>query len=482
MKSRFTKYGSLTKYGSFLTVYVLFLTIYVTLPAGLFPACAYSRDRVILTMEDCRRMAAENNNAVRNSRLDVTAAKARRGEALAEYFPQVSLNAFGFHAIDPMLRIGLKDILGNSDAAHEITSNLNDLARQRGINTEYSTLWHGYGASVSLIQPVFAGGRIVSGNRLASLGVQAAELQFSLQQRKSAEQIEEQYWQVVSLQEKMKTVEQVQTLLDTLQKDINAAVAAGVAVESDKLQVRLKMNELSSTRTKLRGGIRLAKMNLCNSIGQEYTPYSTIGTDSLPHIDSILLVSTVGRLDEPMSYYRDEEEIVDLREENRLLEISVDAKKLEKRMVLGEVLPQIGIGGTYGYGAVIGEGRFNGALFATLKIPVTEWGKYSRKLQRYECDVQKAINDRDYLHGQLLLQAREQWLDLVTCWEQIEVAEDGVEIASTSVRELSSRYKEGLVPLSDLLAAQTRLRQCTDTLTDARIAYCKALVRYRTDK
>ena len=75
---------------------------------------------------------------------------------------------------------------------------------------------------------------------------------------------------------------------------------------------------------------------------------------------------------------------MDLREENRLLEISVDAKKLEKRMVLGEVLPQIGIGGTYGYGAVIGEGRFNGALFATLKSPVTEWGKYSRKLQRYE--------------------------------------------------------------------------------------------------
>lgn len=476
MKSRFTEYGSSV------TVYLLFLTVYAALQAVLFPVCAYSQDRVTLTMEDCRRMAADNNNAVRNARLDVTAAKARKGEALAEYFPQVSLNAFGFHAIDPMLRIGLKDILGNSDAAHELTNTVNDYARQWGINTTYSTLWHGYGASVSVIQPVFAGGRIVSGNRLASLGVQAAELQSALQQRKSAEQVEEQYWQVVSLQEKMKTVSQVQTLLDTLQKDVNAAVAAGVAVESDKLQVRLKMNELSSTRTRLRGGIRLAKMNLCNSIGQEYTPYSTIGTDSLPHIDSILLVSAVGELDEPMAYYRDEEEIVESREENRLLELSVDAKKLEKRMVLGEVLPQIGIGGTYGYGALIGEGRFNGALFATLKIPVTDWGKYARRLQRHECEVQKALNDRDYLHDQLLLQVRGQWLDLVTSWEQIGVAEDGVEAARTSVRELSSRYKAGLVPLSDLLAAQTQLSQCADALTDARIAYCKALVRYRTDK
>ncbi|MGN0188935.1 MAG: TolC family protein, partial [Candidatus Cryptobacteroides sp.] len=361
------------RYGSFLMVYGLFLT-------GIFPVCAYSQDRVTLTMEDCRRMAAENNNAVRNSRLDVTAAKARKGEALAEYFPQVSLNAFGFHAIDPMLKIGLKDILGDSDAAHELANSVNDYARLYGINSTYSTLWHGYGASVSFIQPVFAGGRIVSGNRLASLGVKAAELQYGLQQRKSAEQIEEQYWQVVSLEEKMKTLSQVQTLLDTLQKDINAAVAAGVAVESDKLQVKLKMNELRSTRTKLRGGIRLAKMNLCNSIGQEYTPYSTIGTDSLPHIDSILLTTRAGRLDEPMAYYRDEEEIVNSREEKRLLEISVDAKRMEKRMVLGEVLPQIGIGGSYGYGALIGDGRLNGTLFATLKIPVTDWGKYARRL------------------------------------------------------------------------------------------------------
>lgn len=434
---------------------------------------------IVLTIEECRDLALRNNVNVLNARLDVLAAKARKGEALAEYFPKVSINAFGYYAFDPMLEIGVKDILGDSDMADNVNSWVNQVARMYGIAPVYSTMKQGYSATVSVMQPLFAGGRIVNGNRLAAIGVEAAGLQSSLQQRKSVEEVEKDYWQVVSLEEKMKTVQSVGKMLDNLEKDVDVAVDAGLATETDRLQLRLKQNELRATRSRLRGGIRLAKMNLCNAIGVEYTPYSTIGTDSLPFIDSIAFADDLSSLEEPSVYWKDENEIVASREESRLLDISVKARQMEKRMVLGEVLPQVGVGVSYGYNDMMfGDARFNGAVYATLRIPVTDWGKYSRRMQRYDYQLQKAQNERQYLDNQLLLQVRQQWLDLTVSWEQAKVAEESVAAAQAVVRRLEDHYRAGLVPLSDLLEAQTSLQQSADALVDARIAYRNALSVY----
>ena len=217
-----------------------------------------------------------------------------------------------------------------------------------------------------------------------------------------------------------------------------------------------------------------------NAIGMEYTPYSTVGTDSLPFIDSIVLADDLMRLEEPSVYWKDENEILASREESRLLDISVQAKRMEKRMVLGEVLPQVGVGVSYGYNDMMfNDARFNGAVFATLKIPLSDWGKYSRRLQRYDSQLRKTENDREYLDAQLLLQIRQQWLDLTVSWEQAKVAEESVHAARATVDNMTAHYRAGLVALADLLEAQTSLRKSADALTDARIAYCTALSRYR---
>lgn len=436
-------------------------------------------EKMVLTLDECRSLAMQNNVNVRNAGLDVLAARAQKGEALAEYFPKVSVNAFGYYAFDPMLEIGVKDILGDSDMANNINSWIMQHAPLYGIDPVYSTMKQGYSATVSVIQPVFAGGRIVAGNRLAVLGVEAAGLQNSLQRRKSVEEVEQQYWQVVSLEEKMKTLSSVQEMLDNLEKDVQAAVEAGLAAGTDSLQLRLKQNELKANRLKLKGGIRLAKMNLCNSIGVGYSPYRTAMVDSLPYIDDISFADDLSSLQGPEAYWKDEREIVASREESRLLEISVKAKEEEKRMALGEVLPQVGVGASYGYNDLMfDDARFNGAVYATVRIPITDWGKYSRKLRRYDYQVQKEQNRREYLDKQLLLQVRQQWLDLTVNWEQAEVARESVRAAEAAVRQMEDHYAAGLVSLSELLEAQTSLRQSADALVDAEIAYRTAVSRY----
>lgn len=455
-----------------------FVAVFTIFSSLSFRTAASEKPRYMLSLEDCKALALENSAAVRNAGLDVYAARAQKQEAFAEYFPKVSVNAFAFYAFDPMLEIGVTDIFGKSDFSQNLQNVLSSLAASYGFDPVYSTLRHGVSATVSVMQPVFAGGRIVNGNRLASLGVEAAGLQQNMTRRRTEEEIEKSYWQVISLEEKRKTLDQLQSLVDTLYKDVSSAYAAGLVTRNELLQVSLRQNELKSGKIQVRNGIRLAKMNLFNSVGLQYNPYSTVRNDSIPYIDDIVLTDRLDSLSPPQAYYRPEEEIAAGMEESRLLDISVRAKELEKEMAMGEALPQIGVGVSYGYNRMITDGRMNGAVYAMVQIPLSDWGKTSRKMQMYDTQIEKARNDQEYLNARLVLQVRKLWLDLESSWEQMLVARESVSAAEASVSELTAYHEAGMSPLSELLQAQSRLRQASDEYVDRSIDYRVALRAY----
>ena len=197
-----------------------------------------------LSLEECLRMASENDPYLCNARLDTRASQLRKQEAFCEFFPSASVNAIGFHALNPLLRIGVRDVLGNSDAALGIVDYVNTVAPMYGINPVYEALQFGYGATLGITQPVFAGGRIVNGNRLAGLGIEAARVQESLQEKNTALEVEKKYWQLVSLQEKSVTLDQALQMLDTLSGDLSSLRAAGIVTDSEVQQLRLRQREL----------------------------------------------------------------------------------------------------------------------------------------------------------------------------------------------------------------------------------------------
>ncbi|MDE7101506.1 MAG: TolC family protein [Bacteroidales bacterium] len=442
-------------------------------------AQAAQTEPVSLPLDSCFELARTHSAVLKNARLDVLAARAKKQEALASYFPKVAVQAFGFGALDPMLEIGMLDILGHSPTARNLNRLIEQVGAQYGINTSYRTLDHGWTASATAIQPLFAGGRIVNGNRLAQLGVQASVLQEKISERTMLEEVENSYWLVVSLEEKRKTLEQLQGLLDNVEKDVRSALAAGLATETDVMQVSLKQNELKSGKLQLENGIRLAKMNLFNTIGYAYNPYRNVDIEGLPRIDDVLFSDLPDTLLPPETYYTDENEIAAAQEEMRLLELQVDAEKLTKRMILGEALPQVGVGAMYGYSDMMNNDKFNGVLFVSAKVPLSDWGATARKLQGEEYHLQKALNNKEFYSSQILLQIRQLWLNLTSAWEQLQVAEESVETARKTTEQLTEHYRAGMASLSELLQAQTRLRQESEACIDRKIAYQTALQSYR---
>ena len=265
--------------------------------------------------------------------------------------------------------------------------------------------------------------------------------------------------------------------------DVAASLrAAGIVTDSELQQLRLKQGELRKDRLRLKGGMRLAKMDLFNAIGLQYSCTGTGATASdgtpLPFIDDIRVDSLPDRLEAPRTYFIPEEQQARATGEARLLELQLSAKELEKKMILGESLPTIGLGASAGYGRYVGDGSFNGIVYAMLKVPISDWGKNSRKLQRQETEVLKARNEKEYLDAQLILRSRQLWLELELAWEQLLLSEENVAFVGDELSRCQSSFEAGLVTLSELMQAQTALRQAQDSLTDDRIAYRTAVSEY----
>lgn len=167
--------------------------------------------------------------------------------------------------------------------------------------------------------------------------------------------------------------------------------------------------------------------------------------------------------------------------ETELLEVMVEAKKLEKKLALGEYLPAAGVGISYGF-STFANSNHNAIGLATISIPISNWGKGSMKLKRLNNEIQKAVNEKEHLTSQLLLQARQLWLNLNVTWEQMKVAEENLEMAEKTVYDQMARFNAGLIPISDVMMNQTSLFEATENLINKQIEYSKALTAYNGRK
>ena len=428
-------------------------------------ASAISAQEVSLSLKDCIVLSECNNPYIKNSFLDIQSANYQKKEVFAEYFPRLSFRALGISSYDYFIDIVVGPELG-------------EMVREYGAGGNTKS---GFNATLSLMQPLYAGGRIVTGNKLATVGIKAAELKHEMNVREKREEIEKLYWEIVALEEKRHTLKHLEELLDILYNDVTSAIDAGVVTESDLLLVNMKKNELKSGKIHLEGGIKLLKMNLFNLIGQKYSFIEGVADASKPHIDNIVLTDRLSSFLPPSEYYIPDEEFAAGVTETELLEIMVEAKKLEKRLALGEYLPSAAIGISYGYSNFINSNT-NAVGLATISVPISNWGKGSQKLKRLDNEIQKAVNEKEHLTSQLILQAGQLWLNLTVAWEQMQVAEENLEYAEKTVHDQMSRFNAGLIPISDVLMNQTKLMEATENLIAKKIEYSKALTAYNGRK
>lgn len=428
----------------------------------MFPL--FAQEPLNLSVQNCIEMALENNIELKNSQLEINKARATKNEARAEYFPTVSAQALAFDALNPMFSFGIEDI-DNAQLRQILYTLYAEYGANMGLDKEYSFVQNGVMLNAMVTEPIYAGGRIRNGNKLAQLGIEASETQTKIKEDEVRLQTETLYWQIVALQEKVATLDQLDRLLDTLDKDLSGAIEAGLAMPTDQYKLRVKQNESQLNRKKLTDGITLLKMALAQYIGADW--------------QTMTLTDTLGLETEPTAYYQVAADAVALRNESHLLDLSLQAESLKKKMTLGEALPSLLVGGSANYNTVFENSKPNAMVFAVLQVPITDWHKTSFKLKKHDLDAQKAENTRRDLTEKMEMQTNQAWFNLEQSWLRINMAQTALSDADANLKITEDYYEAGLMALSDVLEAQTLLKQSRDELTDSRVEYRINLVTYK---
>ena len=441
-----------------------------------------------LTLSQLKDSALQHNFATRAARIDIEAAKEQRKEAFTNYFPNVSGTAMWFSANKSMAKM---DIDPSEYITPELGATLAQMLPAEALMALNSPMTmtmmkNGTIAGIEAILPVFTGGQIINGNKLARLGEEVSRLKLRLSEREVEAQTEQYYWQLISLQEKERTLDAIDSLLTTIAKDAQTAVDAGVALRNDLLQVQLRQNEIQSQRLKLTNGQSLLKLLITHYCGlkgawEPLPPTSLIGENSNVPVQGSQTPSTLpleGEREGSPSLLARGGDLSQLPE-YQLLEKGVEAAELQRKMELGKRLPSVAVGAGYNYHNLLDNDRAFGLIFATASVPITDWWGGSHALKRKKLEVEKAREQLAENAELLDIRAQKTWNDVIEAQSQLGLAQRSIEQASENLRIHQDIYHAGTATMSDLLQAQLLLQQAQDQHTDAFIALQNALLAHR---
>jgi outer membrane protein TolC len=418
----------------------------------------------MLSLDSCKAITLEKNMQIRNSNIEIEASRRVEQAAFTKYFPNISAIGLGVQFSDPLLKIDMPG--GNLPVYNGDPATLpfaTEFAYFPGVSI--AMLEHLWTGAITATQPVFTGGRIISGNQLARLGSDVSVQKQAMSTNEALFRTEELYWQIISLTEKMNTINSYENLLDTLYKDVGNAYKAGLINYNDVLRVSLKQSELKMNRLKLENGLRLATMSFCQQLGIAYDT-------------TITLTDSTAAFSEPASVYIDPRQAMTNRAEYNLVQQNVEAEKLQSKMKLGEYLPQVGIGvGAFTYD-MQDEWSNNLMAFGTVTIPLTDWWGGSYTLKEHKLKEEIAQNNADYTAQMLKLQIEKAWADMLESYQQIKIAEEAIGQARENLKITTDNYEAGTIGISDLLEAQALFQNTCDNLTEARCSYKIRMAEY----
>ena len=420
----------------------------------------------LLSLDSCLSSARQRNCTIQSAALDLAISQEVKKQMLWKYFPQVSLQGFAFGAAQPLVDIDASNThmsggLGTflSDVSKAIAEGLGDT-----VDTEIKLIRWGVSAQAQAVQPLYWGGQIVTANKLAKLGIEAARLKGEVSERDVLQEVTDTYWLIAGLMDKRQTVEKVVTLLDTIHNVAQVAYNNGLVTANDLLKVQLKQNEMQTKSLQLENGSQLASRLLCHLIGQPYEHELLLEPLS---DDNIVALS-----EQPDTIN------VSNRPESKLLDLNIQYNRLNRRLTLGESLPHLAIGLTGGYTNFFERNKWNALAFVNLSIPLTGWGETSHKLRQHDLKIQQAELMQQGLTEKMNLQNRQIYDQLIEALKLMEQHRSSRNLAQDNHRISLMNYQAGVGTMTELMEAEALLLQAENAYTDALITYRSALRKY----
>lgn len=452
---------------------------------SLFTVGTYAQR--ILNLDSCRALALTNNKELRIGQEKINAAHYQRKAAFTNYLPKIDVMGTYMHTqkeisllsddqkqsishIGTSTSAALKEMAANNPilstllpALQPLEGGLNSMGQGLvdALRTDTRNL---YAGTATLTQPLFMGGKIIAYNKITKYAEQLARSQHATGMQEVILNTDQAYWQVISLTNKKKLAESFLKLVQKLDEDVDKMVAEGVATKADGLSVKVKVNEAEMTLTQVDNGLSLSKMLLCQLCG---LPLDT---------DLQLADQDMENLALPATYT---ESNIDLalanREELKSLELASKIYQQKVNIARSEFLPTVGLTANYlvsnpsllnGF-----ENKFRGmwGIGVVVKIPVFHWGEGIYKVKAAKAEANIARYQLEDVKEKVELQVTQSSYKVNEAAKKLAMAEKNMEKAEENLRYATLGFKEGVIPTSNVLEAQTAWLSAQSGKIDAQI-------------
>ena len=418
-----------------------------------------ARAQRVLTLDSCRSLAKEHSRTLQQKDEEIKAAHAKKQQVMTNFFPQVAARGVYLHMQKELHLIDWDKPLGH----------LNFLIpeRLRHLGTvDLRNLWVG---NVTAIQPLFLGGKIISGYKMASL---AERLQGELRQTAETEvetKLDETYWQVISLRSKERLLDQLVHLLKQTVKDVDASIDAGVATKADGLSVRTKLSEAEVKRSQVVNGLELSRMLLADLCGLSEDEPFTLAEEG--HLQELLLSTQTA----PIARDEDTEAAIERRSEIRSLRLVDSIYSKRVNMESASLFPKLyGVASysTTNPNSFQGQKKeFGGQYYLGLMLEVPISDLFSGTFKRRQAKAEHRVKQLELAEARskINLQIKQALRTADDARRAYTTALSAVKMAEENMRYAKAGYDEGVIPLLNYTMAQTAWMSAQDSLIDAQI-------------
>lgn len=323
-----------------------------------------------------------------------------------------------------------------------------------------------FAGSVMLTQPIYMGGSIAAMNKMADLGEQLAASSADAAAQATLYNTEQAYWTVVSLKHKRKLAEQYLELVKRFNGDVTKMIGEGVATRSDGLSVAVRVNEAEMALTQVDNGLALAKMLLCQLCGLPAETQITLADEDKEELagkSAAALPQDNGSV------------TVDNRPELKMLQATVEMSEQATRLIKAGNLPKVALVGGY---SVSNPNLFNGFqrkfsgmwnVGVLVAVPVWNWGDVTYKARAARNATAMARLEMDDAREKMDLQVSQSRFKMGEAAKRLAMAQASTRQAEENLRCASIGFKEGVMPTTNVMEAQTAWLKAQTQKIDAEI-------------
>ena len=449
----------------------------------------------ILTLDSCRAMALRNNKQMSVQRVKQEVAKNIRKSARTKYLPHVSatggylytskeisilsdesketLSNLGTNSVTQMqsgLASAMPVLSALFGSTAPVTSMMNGMAGTlnqigQGIVDELHTdTRHMFGGAILVTQPIFMGGAIVAMNKMADLGEDLAANSADARRQETLYQIDQAYWQVVSLRHKQKLAESFLELVKKLDGDVQKMIQEGVATRSEGLSVSVKVNEAEMAVMKVNDGLTLSKMLLCQLCGLPVEEQVTLADEETEDIATVGITETFQKSD-----------YLENRPELKMLQNVVDINHQATNLLKAGNLPQVLLVGGYSasnpnvYNGF--QRKFSGAwnIAVLMRVPIWNWGDVAYKVRAAKGATTIATLEMEEAREKMELQVNQSNFRVNEANKKLLLAQASQQRADENLRMATLGFQEGVISSTTVMEAQTAWLQAQSQRIDAEI-------------